>query len=140
MADETQLAGADGGQDAEERWAPSPLSDGLIERVVALLTGLGQPVRLRIVEVLSEGAVSTPNEIADRLGLTQQNVSKHLRTMAQAGLVARTRSGSNALYSVKDRSVLDIVRLAAELAVHEIEDMASAAFRREDNKVARDGE
>lgn len=47
------------------------------------LAVLGQVVRLRLVEQLAGGS-ATPQELADALGLTQQNVSKHLQILQTA--------------------------------------------------------
>jgi len=41
---------------------------------------LKQVARLRLVEQLRAGE-ATPQEVADTLGLTQQNVSKHLQDL-----------------------------------------------------------
>lgn len=47
---------------------------------------LGEPSRLRIVELLREGPVAV-GEIAERLDLRQPQVSKHLRVLKDASLV-----------------------------------------------------
>lgn len=60
-----------------------------------------------------------PNELAERLGLTQQNVSKHLKTLAQAGIVTRTRDGTSALPS-RNASILKIVDDVDALVVREM--------------------
>lgn len=51
-----------------------------------LFRALGEPNRLRIVELLRERPHPV-NEIVDRLGLQQPQVSKHLRTLVDAGLL-----------------------------------------------------
>jgi len=50
-----------------------------------VLRALADPVRLQIVELLRERPLSV-NEVADALGLRQPQTSKHLRTLADAGL------------------------------------------------------
>ncbi|SDX40450.1 helix-turn-helix transcriptional regulator [Paenibacillus sp. CF384] len=52
----------------------------------ATMSALAEPNRLRIVELLREGP-HTVGEIAERLGLHQPQVSKHLRVLLDAGLV-----------------------------------------------------
>jgi DNA-binding transcriptional ArsR family regulator len=47
---------------------------------------LGEPSRLRIVELLRSGPCSV-GEIAEALGIRQPQVSKHLRVLGDAGLV-----------------------------------------------------
>lgn len=48
---------------------------------------LGEPSRLQIVELLRTGPLPV-GEIADRLGIRQPQVSKHLRVLKEAGVVA----------------------------------------------------
>lgn len=50
-----------------------------------VLRALADPVRLRIVELLRERPHSV-NDVAEQLGLRQPQASKHLRTLADAGL------------------------------------------------------
>lgn len=47
---------------------------------------LGEPTRMRIVELLAEGSM-TVGDIADSLGIRQPQASKHLRVLLEAGLV-----------------------------------------------------
>ena len=58
-------------------------------RLVHAMTfgALGEPNSLRIVELLREGPASV-GEIVDALGLRQPQVSKHLKVLADVGLVA----------------------------------------------------
>jgi DNA-binding transcriptional ArsR family regulator len=68
--------------------------EGVLVRVADRLRVLGQVVRLRLVEQLRAGE-ATPQELADTLGLTQQNVSKHLQVLHRSGVVARRPDGAN---------------------------------------------
>ena len=47
---------------------------------------LGEPTRLRIVELLRNGPLSV-GEIVDRLAVRQPQVSKHLRVLGESGIV-----------------------------------------------------
>jgi DNA-binding transcriptional ArsR family regulator len=53
----------------------------------AVFAALGEPSRLRIVELLRGGPRSV-GEIADALGIRQPQVSKHLRVLDDTGIVA----------------------------------------------------
>lgn len=57
------------------------------------LTALGEPNRLRIIELL-RSAPYTVGEIAERLQLRQPQVSKHLKVLNEAGVV-RVRPKAN---------------------------------------------
>ena len=66
---------------------------------VAALEALGEATRLRILRLLFEQPFNV-NEIAERLGVSQYNVSKHLRIMREAGLLETEKQGQQRLYSV----------------------------------------
>ena len=88
--------------------------------VVEQLRVIGQAVRLRLIECLAEGA-ATPHELADQLGLSQQNVSKHLQILYKAGLVRRRREGTIVLYRLADAETIVlfdeiVARVAAQIA------------------------
>ena len=53
------------------------------------LAALADPHRRRVVEALAEGP-KRAGELADAVGLTPPAMSRHLRTLRQAGLVEET--------------------------------------------------
>jgi ArsR family transcriptional regulator len=59
----------------------------------SLLRLLGDPVRLRLLRVLSREALNV-SELTAVLGLAQSGVSRHLGLLRQAGLVVEERRGS----------------------------------------------
>ena len=52
----------------------------------AVFSALGEPTRLQIVELLATGS-SPVGAIAERLAIRQPQTSKHLKVLAEAGLV-----------------------------------------------------
>jgi DNA-binding transcriptional ArsR family regulator len=66
---------------------------------------LAEPTRLQILSVLCKQEQSV-QEICDRTGLLQGNVSKHLRLMKDAGVVACRREGVWRYYRVVDTELL----------------------------------
>ncbi len=76
--------------------------------------GLGDPVRLRILEFLEDGEKPV-GQIVDRLGLPQNQVSMHLGCLRWCGYVRTRRDGRYIFYSLGDSRVLEILRLAREL-------------------------
>lgn len=96
-------------------------------KVAERLAVLGQVVRLRLVEQLAAGA-ATPQELADALGLSQQNVSKHLQILHRSGLVTRRPDGANVFYALKDESTVKLLEdVVSSVALHlrEMSDLAS---------------
>ena len=66
---------------------------------ISALKALGEETRLRILRLLYKQPLSV-NEISERLGATQYNVSKHLRVMREAGLLETQKQGQLRLYGV----------------------------------------
>ena len=99
------------------------IPEALMVWVAERLRILGQPVRLRLLELLRDGA-STPQELSDALGLSQQNVSKHLLTLHCAGVVSRRPDGANVFYALVDEASVAILRLALESVTVHSRDLA----------------
>lgn len=65
---------------------------------------LGDPNRTRIVEFLLHGE-SPVGELATKLGLSQPNASKHLKTLKDVGLVMVRRASQSRLYSLQPQAL-----------------------------------
>ncbi|MHB1244094.1 MAG: ArsR/SmtB family transcription factor, partial [Gaiellaceae bacterium] len=52
--------------------------------------------------------VASVQDLTDALGASQQNVSKHLGVLAQAGIVERRKDGNLSLYRIGDDSVFEL--------------------------------
>lgn len=76
--------------------------------------GLGDPVRLRILEFLN-GGEKTVTEIVEHLGLPQNSVSMHLGCLRWCAYVNTRKEGRFVLYSLADARVPEILRLAESL-------------------------
>ena len=63
------------------------------------MKALGEETRLRIVRLLMKKQCSV-NEIAETLGITQYNASKHLRVLVTAGLTEREKQGQHRMYAL----------------------------------------
>jgi ArsR family transcriptional regulator len=71
---------------------------------------LSEPLRLQILQELETGEQSV-GELTAAVGATQPNVSKHLKMLQDAGIVARKQEGNTAYYSIADESVLEMCEL-----------------------------
>lgn len=56
-----------------------------------LFSALADPTRRAILRRLAAGE-ATVNELAEPFALTQQSISRHVKVLEQAGLVARSRA------------------------------------------------
>ena len=68
--------------------------------LVRLLKALGDPTRLRILELLAKQPRST-QELAPLAGLTDAGTSKQLRVLASVGLLSAKREGYYVVYSLE---------------------------------------
>lgn len=68
---------------------------------IPALKALGEESRMRIVRMLLKNRCSV-NQIADELDITQYNVSKHLRVLREAGLLATEKQGQQRLYGLAE--------------------------------------
>jgi DNA-binding transcriptional ArsR family regulator len=80
---------------------------GELEVLASRFKILAEPTRLQILAVLCNQERSV-QEICDRTGLLQGNVSKHLRLMKDAGVVACRREGIWRYYRVIDTQLLSL--------------------------------
>lgn len=86
---------------------PSPLPDGLVELIAQRFRVLGEPTRIRLLDSLRDGA-ATVAELQASTGASQQNISKHLGMLLEAGMVQRSKDGNRAYYSIADDSLFDL--------------------------------
>ena len=86
---------------------PHPLTEDLAELIARRFRALGDPLRVRILDLLRDRELSV-GELAERLDAGQQNVSKHLALLADSGLVARRKDGNRVYYGIADESVIDL--------------------------------
>jgi DNA-binding transcriptional ArsR family regulator len=68
---------------------------------VVALRALGEDTRVRIVGLLLDEALDV-GEISKRLGVSQYNVSKHLRILREAGLLEVEKNARTRLYALPD--------------------------------------
>ncbi|HET8741790.1 MAG TPA: metalloregulator ArsR/SmtB family transcription factor [Gaiella sp.] len=83
---------------------PHPIPEDLAELIARRFRALGEPLRVRALDLLRDRELSV-TELADRLGAGQQNVSKHLGVLTDAGMVARRKEGTHVYYRIADEGV-----------------------------------
>ena len=83
---------------------PHPLPEDLAELIARRFRALGDPLRVRLLDLLRDRELSV-NGLAEQLGGSQQNVSKHLAVLADAGMVERRKEGTHVYYRIADEGV-----------------------------------
>jgi DNA-binding transcriptional ArsR family regulator len=89
---------------------PHPLPVELVDLVARRFRLLGEPMRIRILDAL-RGGERTVGELADELGASQQNVSKHLTALHDGGVVRRRKSGNYVVYAIDDASIFALCEI-----------------------------
>ena len=120
------------------KWTDSKvaqLSLESLELVANFFKVLSEPSRLQIVCVLKSGPHNV-TEIIEETGLGQANVSKHLKLLAQAGIVSREPRGVSAYYQISNQSFFQLCEIVCEtLSIQlneqnkQIEELAAASSR-----------
>jgi len=72
-----------------------------MDDLLALLRAAGEPTRLRILSILSTGEM-TVSEMTQALLQSQPRISRHLKLLADAGLVVRFPEGSWVFYRLNE--------------------------------------
>jgi ArsR family transcriptional regulator len=89
------------------------ISDDEAQATAAVFRALGDPARVRIVNLLATSAAPVcACEFVPALGLAQPTVSHHLKTLTGAGLLDREQRGRWAYFSLN----ADALRTLAALA------------------------
>jgi DNA-binding transcriptional ArsR family regulator len=91
----------------EDMPMPSPLPPDLAELIAARFRLLSEPMRLRIIDRMRTGEASV-GALAEELGTSQQNISKHLQTLYGAGILDRRREGNSVIYSLGDAGMVEM--------------------------------
>ncbi len=81
-----------------------PLADEVVDLIARRFRVMADPTRIKLLDRLREGEASV-QELTDAVGSTQQNVSKHLGVLADAGIVARRKDGNFTRYRVVDEGI-----------------------------------
>jgi len=89
---------------------PHPVPEALVELIAYRFRVIGEPMRIRLLDALRDGPM-TVNELTAALGASQQNVSKHVGVLAQAGIVAREKDGNRVRCSIADESIFELCEL-----------------------------
>ena len=79
---------------------------------MATFEALSDPVRRRILDLLRPGEL-TAGALVDALALRQPSVSKHLKTLREAGLVNARIDGPRRLYSLDPAPLAELDRWLA---------------------------
>jgi DNA-binding transcriptional ArsR family regulator len=75
-----------------------------------ICAGLADPKRILLLYELSAGPENV-SELANRLGLSQPTVSRHLKLLRERGMVTATRLGPTVEYRLGDERLIEALDL-----------------------------
>jgi ArsR family transcriptional regulator, cadmium/lead-responsive transcriptional repressor len=101
------------------------------ELVAKYFRALGDPTRVRILELLREHGELSVGELVERLALSQPNVSNHLACLRWCGFLVTRREHPAVLYRIADDRVTELLAVGRALLADNAEHVA--ACRRVDS-------
>lgn len=78
-----------------------PLDDVEAGQLVAVLKALADPVRLRLVNLISQAGEACACDLPELLDRSQPTISHHLKVLVEAGILDREQRGKWAWFSVR---------------------------------------
>lgn len=91
----------------------SQLSPSTLAYLAEFFKVLSEVSRLQIVCCLKSGPKNV-TQIIEATGLGQANVSKHLKSLAQGGIVTRTQQGVSAYYEISNPVLFELCDLVCD--------------------------
>ena len=112
------------------RLPASPVASDLVAKY---FRGLGDPIRLRILELLRREGELSVGELVRRLALPQPQVSNHLACLRWCGFVEARRDGRTVSNRIADERVEAMLELAESLLADNAEHVAACCRIEEPN-------
>jgi DNA-binding transcriptional ArsR family regulator len=94
------------------------IPDEFLDLMAEKFRMLSDSTRLAILRALMSGEQNV-TQVVEATGRNQANVSKHLKMLADAGLVARRKEGLQVFYRLGDPLVERLCKLVCETIVQE---------------------
>src|SRR5215213_10803152 len=101
-----------------------PAEPSQVDLVAKYFRTLGDPTRLRILELVNDQERSV-GEIVETLGLQQSKVSNHLACLRWCGFVVSRREHRNVYYRVADPRVAALIGMGQALLADNAEHVAA---------------
>jgi DNA-binding transcriptional ArsR family regulator len=89
------------------------LLDHLLDESAVVFSALSAPMRLRIISSLCHGEKNV-TELLSEISTTQPNISQHLKSLYNAGVLSKRRLGTLIYYSISDDRIVQICQLMCE--------------------------
>ena len=84
-------------------------SDEVFELAAEIFRVMSAPMRLKIISALCNGEKNV-SQLLEEIATTQPNMSQHLNTLYQAGVLAKRRDGVQIHYRINNDRVVTLCR------------------------------
>jgi len=93
--------------------------DADITKVARSLKAMSHPLRLKILCVLGNRAVSV-QDIVEQVGTSQSNVSQHLSILREKNILDCNKEANRVFYRIDDERVLQLIEMVREVFCHRL--------------------
>lgn len=95
---------------AQEKASELDKPDHVFDMAAELFRVMSAPMRLKIISCLRDGEKNV-SYLLSRIDTTQPNMSQHLNTLYQAGVLGKRREGAQIHYRIVDERVAELCRV-----------------------------
>ena len=89
-----------------------------LEMAASKLRAMAHPMRIAIIDLLTENKKLTVTEIYERLSIEQASASHHLNILKNKGLLESKRDGKMILYSLKTTVLANVIDCINQCVIH----------------------
>jgi DNA-binding transcriptional ArsR family regulator len=89
-----------------------------LELAASKLRAMAHPMRIAIIDLLTENKKLTVTEIYERLSIEQASASHHLNILKNKGLLESKRDGKMILYSLKTTVLANVIECINQCVMH----------------------
>jgi DNA-binding transcriptional ArsR family regulator len=89
-----------------------------LELAASKLRAMAHPMRIAIIDLLTENKKLTVTEIYERLNIEQASASHHLNILKNKGLLESKRDGKMILYSLKTNVLANVIDCINQCVTH----------------------
>ncbi|KPK76235.1 MAG: hypothetical protein AMJ79_07470 [Phycisphaerae bacterium SM23_30] len=97
-----------------------PAAKKLLDLKVEIIQAMAHPIRLAIIEFLSEGEQCVC-DITEHIGAQRTNVSRHLGLMLKAGILECHKDGLKVIYSLKTPCIMNFISCVTNVLLEKME-------------------
>jgi ArsR family transcriptional regulator len=109
--------------------------DDDIERASRSMKAMSHPLRLKILCTLGENELSV-QDIVERVGTTQSNISQHLGILRDKGILASRKDANRVYYRVSDARTLMLISMMRDVFCTYVYNNAAHLHAHEDDMEA----